>query len=400
MREKFHLMGNNRKGNFVGFGLGPIQTGLFLYEAYCSGNFQSFTIAEVDDSLVESVNKNNGRCTFNIAFPDNILSTNIEGIRMLNLKKSNDRKEIIKAISYADEIATSLPSVSFYETGDPVSVASCLAQGLEKRTSDQMTIIYTAENNNHAAELLRAKVAKYEGERKNINVQYVNTVIGKMSSIVENPMFAKRYGLSSLSPDSDKTILVEAFNKILISKIDLPGFIRRIDIFQEKTDLKPFEEAKLYGHNAIHLLLGLLAAERGCKTLSEARHYADVMNFARIAFIEEAGAGLIHKYHGYDELFTNSGFCSYAEDLLTRMTNPLLGDPISRITRDLHRKIGWDDRLIGSARLAMDAGIQPHNLLKGIQLAQKYILTELLRDIWPSEVWISGKADQFILPLA
>jgi hypothetical protein len=45
-------MGKIEKGNFVGFGLGPIQTGLFLYEAFRSGNFQTYTVAEVDDSLV------------------------------------------------------------------------------------------------------------------------------------------------------------------------------------------------------------------------------------------------------------------------------------------------------------------------------------------------------------
>jgi tetrahydromethanopterin S-methyltransferase subunit G len=49
-------------------------------------------------------------------------------------------------------------------------------------------------------------------------------------------------------------VLVEAFNKILISKIELHEFNRRIDFFEEKVDLLPDEEAKHYGQNAIHLL--------------------------------------------------------------------------------------------------------------------------------------------------
>jgi len=393
-------MNNKRsKGNFVGFGLGPIQTGLFLYEAFRSGNFHSYAVAEVDGSLVESVNKNNGCCTINIAFRDSILTTDIEGIRMLNPGNEEDRQELISAIAGADEIATSLPSVAFYDRGGRFSVASCLAEGLGKRTLGHQTIIYTAENNNHASEVLRVEVEKFAGGSKLVNVQFLNTVIGKMSSIVEDPMVIERHGLKPLTPNSNKTVLVEAFNKILISRNDLPGFVRRIDIFEEKADLMPFEEAKLYGHNAIHLLLGLLANERGCLTLADAGLHADLMDIARRAFIDEAGAGLINKHLGIDELFTVSGFNVYTEDLLERMTNPLLSDPVSRVIRDMKRKIGWEDRLIGSARLAIAAGIHPVNLFKGIQLAEKHLLTELLHEIWPSEVWLSGKADQFVLPI-
>lgn len=387
------------KGNFVGFGFGAIQTGLFLYEAFRSGNFKSFTVAEIDETLVEMVNNNNGCCTINIAFRDSILTTNIEGIKMLNPNNSKDREELISAIASADEIVTSLPSVVYYNKGGVLSVASCLAEGLRKRIPNHQSIVYTAENNNHAAEVLRAEVEKYVIGDNLVNVQFLNTVIGKMSSIVEDPMTIKRHCLSLLTPNSNKAVLVEAFNKILISKIELHGFNRRIDIFEEKVDLLPYEEAKLYGHNAIHLLLGLLAYEHGCFTLAEAGLIADLMNTARMAFIEEAGVGLIYKYKGVDDLFTVSGFNAYADDLLKRMTNPLLNDPVSRVLRDLQRKIEWNDRLIGSARLAIGAGVYPVNLLKGIFLVEKHLLSDVLKKIWPSDVWLSDNAVQFILPL-
>ncbi|MEI6754028.1 MAG: hypothetical protein WCK78_12800 [Paludibacter sp.] len=386
------------KGNFVGFGLGPIQTGLFLYEAFMSGNFKSYTIAEIDENLLESVNKNNGRCTINIAFRDHIETADIEGVKVLNPSKSKDREELINAISDADEIVTSLPSVAFYNMGGDSSVASCLANGLNNKSSDHQSIIYTAENNNHAAEILRSNVVQYQSQEKLNNVQFLNTVIGKMSSIVEDKRVIKQFKLEPLTPGSNKTVLVEDFNKILISKIELSGFVHRIDIFEEKADLMPFEEAKLYGHNAIHLLLGLLAKERGCRSLAEVAFHTDIMEFSRKAFIDEAGIGLIHKYNGFDDLFTPTGFRDYAEDLLIRMTNPFLSDPISRVIRDMKRKIEWNDRLIGSARLALEAGVNPVNLLRGIQLAEKHILTDILHEIWPSDVWLSGKANPFILP--
>lgn len=387
-----------KKGNFVGFGLGPIQIGLFLYEAYLSGNFKSFTIAEVDEKLVESVNRNNGLLTINIAYRDRVETVDIDGIRMLNPLKPEDRNELINAVSIADEIVTSLPSVLFYSKGGDSSVANIVAAGLKKCNSTHQCIVYTAENNNHAAEILYSDVLKCNNDLKTDNVQFLNTVIGKMSCVVEDKLIVKKYGLRSLTPDNAKTVLVESFNKILISKINFPCFRKRINVFEEKFNLMPFEEAKLYGHNAIHLLLGLLADERGCQNLAEAGRHSDLMGTVRKAFIEEAGKGLINKYNGFDELFTEKGFMEYADDLLERMTNPLLSDPVSRVIRDLKRKIEWNDRLIGSARLAIEAGVNPTNLLLGVQLAQKYLLTDLLHDIWPMDVWVSGEAESFILP--
>ena len=388
-----------KKGNFVGFGMGPIQTGLFLYEAFRSGNFKSFTIAEVDDALVDAVTKNNGCCAINIAYQDTIVAAEIEGVRMLNINSSSDRQKLIKAIAEADEIATSLPSIAFYNKGGDDSVAALLAEGLGKCIAGHQTIVYTAENNNVAAEALQAEVEKCNRSKRLNHVQFLNTVIGKMSCMVEDPMVIKQHKLAALTPESSKTVLVEAFNRILISKINLPAFTRRIAIFEEKFDLLPFEEAKLYGHNAIHLLLGLLAHKRGCQSLAEVRVQPDLMEMARKAFVDEAGAGLIHKYQGVDDLFTVSGWNTYANDLMHRMTNPFLSDPVSRVIRDMKRKIEWDDRLIGSTRLAIAAGIFPVALLQGIRLAEKHILTELLHEIWPPDVWQTAKASQFIWPM-
>jgi mannitol-1-phosphate/altronate dehydrogenase len=67
-----------------------------------------------------------------------------------------------------------------------------------------------------------------------------------------------------------KAVFVEEFNPILISRVTLRGFTLRMDVFVEKPGLLPFEEAKLYGHNAIHALIVCLAAHRGLTTMSDA----------------------------------------------------------------------------------------------------------------------------------
>ena len=365
---------------FVGFGFGPIQSGLFIYEALRSGNFSRLVIAEVDAALVRAVRVAGGMCRINIAHPTGITSETLGPLQMLNPTVEEDRGPLIEAIAAADELATALPSVEYYTRGGEASVANLLAAGLG--ASVKPRIVYTAENHNHAADILEAAV----GPRA--HVQFLNTVIGKMSGVITEASEQRRLGLAPLAPGLDRAVLVEEFNRILITRVALPGFTRGIGVFEEKPDLLPFEEAKLYGHNAIHALLGFWAHERGYRYMSEAGPDRALMRFARDAFLSECGAGLIHRHAGVDPLFTTDGFRAYADDLLARMVNPFLCDPVARVIRDPQRKLGWDDRLMGAMRLVCAAGVRPERLASGARLA----LRDGLRDTWPAAVRDSDTA--------
>ena len=258
---------------FVGFGFGPIQSALFLYEAYKSGNFSRFVVAEIDADLVNAVRANGGGYSINIARTDRIDQVKIPAVELYNPRDPADRKVVVDAIAQSDEMATSLPSVAFFDTGNEASVARMLADGLSQRKSSLDTIVYAAENHNHAAEILEDAVRDYARAKAMKNVQFLNTVIGKMSGVIADPADIQRIGLTPLTPNTPKAVLVEEFNRILISRIALPGYKRGIDVFVEKEALLPFEEAKLYGHNAIHALIGYLSDVRGLTTMAEAgRH--------------------------------------------------------------------------------------------------------------------------------
>ena len=355
---------------FVGFGFGPIQSALFLYEAFRSGHFSRFVIAEVDARIVEAVRSANGCYTINIALPDRIEQATISGVELLNPAVPADRQQVLQAIAQSDELATSLPSVAFYDTGGHTSVARTLAEGLALRHSPHPTIIYTAENHNHAAELLHESVAKYCPPQALHQIQFLNTVIGKMSGVITDAATLKRLNLATMTPTLPKAVLVEEFNRILISQIALPGFTRGIEVFLEKPDLLPFEEAKLYGQNAIHTLIAFLGAHRGLTVMSDAAAHADIMATARAAFLDESGAALIRKYAALgDPLFSPAGFTAYADDLLARMVRHTLNDLIARVTRDQVRKLGCDDRFFGTIRLALQYGIRPTHLARGAAAA-------------------------------
>ncbi len=356
---------------FTGFGFGPIMSGLFLYEAYRSGNFKRFVVADVDNELVSKVRENGGYYNINVAGKNGIRHERIGKIEIYNLLNSSGRDSITRAVGESDEICTALPSVGFYDRGDASGVAGLTAEGLLLKRGVKSTVIYTAENNNHAAEIfkeiLRQKLERESNGTKILSgVQCLNTVIGKMSGVIRDPAVIDELDLERIVPGIERAVLVEEFNHILISRINLPGFTRGISVFYEKDNLLPFEEAKLYGHNAIHALIAYLADLKGYVNIAEAGNDAWIMRTAHDAFIKESGEALIKKYGSTgDPLFTKNGYTEYAEDLLERMVNRFLNDQVERVGRDRPRKLGIEDRIYGTMILSLLYGITPYNMALG-----------------------------------
>ncbi len=375
---------------FVGFGFGAIQGGLFLLEAFRSGNFKNLTVAEVLPEVVAALRASNGVYQVNVAKSDRIETETVTGVQVFNPQDEFDRAQLVKAVAEADEIATALPSVRFYDGSTAGAVINVLVEGIRlkhKRGDQRHCVIYTAENHNHAAEILRealeAKLGSISGWAAE-HLQCLNTVIGKMCGIVTDTAQMREQNLQQITPKMERCFLVESFNRILVSAINFPDFQRGITVFAEKKDLLPFEEAKLYGHNAVHALLGYLARLKGLHFMADTANYPELVNFAYTAFMEESGKALCRKYAGLDPLFTNQGYKEYANDLMERILNPYLKDAVDRVTRDPERKLGWDDRLVGTMRLALSQDVLPAHYALGVAAAAK-ILTETqfnLLDSW------------------
>jgi mannitol-1-phosphate/altronate dehydrogenase len=375
---------------FTGFGFGPIQSGLLAKEAFQSGNFSRIVVAEIDAGLVEAVRANNGSYYVNIAKSDGIEQLRIDNVELLNPNVSTDRQILFEALTQSTEIVTSLPSVSFYESGGTNSVVTLIAEGL-KKSNAEATIIYTAENNNHAAEILEKAIDGKKGTPLRGKVQFLNTVIGKMSRVVTDPDEIAELKLQTIAPGLERAFLVEQFNRILVSRTNIIGFKPGIEVFIEKDDLLPFEQAKLYGHNAIHSLLGFIGAFKGVRSMTELADDKVVMKIGRDAFLNESGAALVLKYaHLKDELFTEAGYKNFADDLLERITNPYLGDTIARVTRDVVRKLEIDGRIFGTMQLALEYGIEPKNLALGALAGIAVLLEKSDEYKLPENLWLSS----------
>lgn len=326
-----------------------------LYEAFQSKNFHRFGAAEVDGELVQAVRRNRGCVSINVASDQGVRTEIIRGLEIWNPNDPEDVEPLTQALAHADELATALPSVAFYNQG-----TSSVAKLLAHMPRDKNRILYAGENHNEAAAILTENVGEQGGGGPPAFAP-LNTVIGKMCGTVRGWDEIKAQGLAPLTPDLPRAVLVEAFNHILISPCPFPGHPRGIGVFEEKPDLLPFEEAKLFGHNAVHFALACLAQTRGHRTMADVRHDAFLLDFGRELFTEIGGALSRRHENLRDPLFTPAGFKTYGDDLLTRMTNPFLRDEVGRVCRDPLRKLAPGDRLAGAATTCLSQAVAPRS---------------------------------------
>jgi mannitol-1-phosphate 5-dehydrogenase len=388
---------------FAGFGFGAIQAGLFLYEAYQCGQYSPPLVVDVRADLVESLRSNDGHYRLNIARRDRIDTVDVGPVAVADSTQACDRTRIVEAISSADEASTALPSIDFYRTDQPSSPHVLLGEGLMRRRSARPLVVFCAENHRRAGALLEEAVLESvsppERDRIRRRARFVDTVIGKMSGVVTEQSELLSLGLAPVTPSMPAAFLVEEFNHILTSRIGAPGrrggaFGPMVAVLQPVDDLAPFAAAKLFGHNATHALAAYLGRLLGLRLMADFTTVPGAMAFLRAAFLDESGQALVRRYSAADPLFTPLGFEGFADDLLVRMVNPFLADTIERAARDPVRKLGWDDRLIGTIRLGRDEGIPMPSYAMGAAAALAELdpevmtidpsaVEQLLRSCWP-----------------
>src|SRR5213593_1457422 len=112
---------------YVGFGFGAIQAGLFLYEAFQSGDFRRLVVAEVAPDVADSIRRAEGFFDVNIARTDGVEHARIGPIEVYQPAGIEGYSCLIEAIAGASEIGTAIPGVNLYSTGGPGSLHRVLA---------------------------------------------------------------------------------------------------------------------------------------------------------------------------------------------------------------------------------------------------------------------------------
>jgi mannitol-1-phosphate 5-dehydrogenase len=115
---------------------------------------------------------------------------------------------------------------------------------------------------------------------------------------------------------------------------------------------------KLYTHNLGHAAMGYIGYLKGYTYVHEP--FSD--DFLRPIFdgaLEETAGALVKMFP--DDIDPEE-HREIRKDVNIRFGNPMLMDSLTRVARDPMRKLGANDRLVGSARLCLDYGIFPENI--------------------------------------
>ncbi len=346
---------------FVGIGSGAVQLGLWAYHAFLSN--MDIVLVEVDREKINSIKKNKNSYWINIACFNKINPVKIGPVKIFNPEIPKERKEIVSFISMADEIVTAVPDVSIYETG---GIAKLLGQGISKRKKNHPLTVYASENRIKAAYMLEKMV--FPGRTPSY-IFFSDTVIERMGGLQLNPGLIKKLDLNTITLQSKGALLVEDFDKIIIEKNTLSekyGFQTGFKKFIHTDKIHIYEEQKLYGHNAVHLLLGVIARLKGYKFMSD---YEDDVDFKCIgvdALRLETGGWFKKKYRkSGEQVVTDHGYENWVKQLCQRIINPFLFDSVDRVIRNLDHKLAWDDRIIGTMRNALETGIIPQRYALG-----------------------------------
>jgi len=351
---------------FLGIGCGPIQTGIFVAGAHQKG-FERIVLAEVNPQLVVTIGQA-GSITVNTANISGIRAESYDRVEIYNPQTADGLARLTDCAREADVINTALPGTRFYP-----QCAAWLRRGFEQ-APDKVRYLYTSENSTTAALELEAAVGH------DFNHYYLDTVIGKMSKVFDGC----KCDLAPLAPGAGVGHLVEEFNTIYSTAAPGLAEFAPAGLYQ-KTELHPFEEAKLYGHNAVHCVLGLALKQAGAQSMSEAVKYPEILAEVTICLKAECGRALCQKYAGVDDYFKPESFNRWADELVGRMVSPNLSDSVERVIRDMERKLGFDDRLAGALRLVLSQGIKPEILLKYTRLALQNCDGANVVKNWPPE---------------
>ncbi len=333
------------------FGAGNVGRG-FLGQLFSESGYE-VTFVDVDTPLITALNTHN---CYHIEIVDNTGSEEVTIAPVMAIH-SNNKDEVAQALAQADVAATAVGARILPE------IAPLVAAGITLRAQAANPAplnIIICENLKGAAGIFHDMVASHLPDVAlpyfRDNVGFVNTVIGRM---VPPPTMVMR----ALDPT---LIAVEPYKELPVDRLGFVAPIPSISNMVLCDNFEAYTARKLYIHNCGHAVLAYLGFLRGHQFGYQALEDAAIQSVLKEA-LSKSTAGIVAAYHVQPDWLA-----SHASELIHRFANRSLGDTIFRLGRDPIRKLGPDDRLVGAARLAEQAGIKTQALSWGIAAALRF----------------------------
>ena len=265
--------------------------------------------------------------------------------------------EALEALASCDLMATAV-GVNELKNIAPV-LARAVALRMDRGGGPLDVIL--CENQLGADELMRGWInAHLDDERRawaDANLGLVEASISRMVPPLTPEQLAEDPLLVRVDPSSELPVDSAAFRGEIP---DLVGII-------PYTPFDFYMKRKLFLNNGSHALCAYLGYEKGMEYIWQAIKDPQIREAARASMQANADA-LVAKYgEGVRE-----NVQAYIEDLLTRFPNRALNDTVVRVGADLARKLRRNDRIVGAALFALEQGVDPAPIVRGIVAALRF----------------------------
>ncbi len=325
------------------FGAGKIGRS-FVGQLFSRSGYE-VVFVDILEPVIEALNK---RGFYNVIIKgdkeETIKVTNVRGVL------ASDKEKVAEEVSTADVVATSVGYNALPH------IIPLIAQGLIKRYSKDKNLlldIIIAENMRDAAKYFEKEIVKIVGNDYPLKklVGLVETSIGKMV-----PIMSKK--------DMDEDILqifAESYNNLILDKKAFKNPIPNVKGLSPKDNMKTWVDRKSFIHNLGHATISYLGYLYNKKFvyLYEALVVKELYNQTKETMMQ-ASEILMKEYTGE---FTKKDLEDHIDDLLKRFMNKALGDTIYRVGRDLLRKLGPEDRLVGAVKKGLKHNINVDKIL-------------------------------------
>lgn len=242
-------------------------------------------------------------------------------------------------------------------------IAPVIAKGVAARMngSGRPLDIILCENQLDADILMRGWIYAYLSDEQRAwadrNLGLVEASIGRMVPPLSPEMRAQDRLLICVEPYCELPVDRDAFRGEIP---DLVGLI----------PYAPFEfyiKRKLFLHNGGHAVCAYLGKLKGYEYIWQAIADPEIYEAAKAAMDASAQALIVKFGAGVRENVESN-----VVDLLSRFQNRALRDTVARVGADPVRKLRRNDRIVGAALFAMEQGVDPSPIIRGIVAALKF----------------------------
>jgi len=332
------------------YGGGNIGRG-FIGKVFADSGYE-VCFLDIMQDIIDEMNAR-GEYTVRIVSNDGEQDTTVRPVRAVNSLTDAAIDEIVNCEIMATAVGVNvLPKIA------PVIARGMVAR--MERTGRPLDVIL-CENQLGADELMRGWIyEKLDDEQRawaDQNLGLVEASIGRMVPPLTPEMRAK-----------DKLLIcVEPYCELPVDRDAFKGPIPQLAGLIPYSPFEFYIKRKLFLHNGGHALCAYLGYEKGYEYIWQAIADPEIYDAAKASMMASAAA-LVAKFGEG----VRQNVESNVTDLLYRFQNRALKDTVARVGADPVRKLRRNDRIVGAALFAIEQGVDPAPIVKGILAALRF----------------------------